>query len=219
MKRKPFSAYKQRELTLPMGEPHQCFKNATAAVLKYPNRLLYVEGFIGPGPKDSDYMVPGYAFFHHAWCVDKVTGKRHEVSPIGDDHIYIGKEFTRDELRVFRGHPDFVGDETIDSPDEWTAQLTMAEQLELLTGAGYEVELLAMYNNGDDGIEVVDPATIDMSTNVNFAECRLMESKGTENDPSGFSPKTGWPNWHYQWVIKDKEPAAPAPVEAQAVGA
>jgi hypothetical protein len=218
MKRKAFNEYRTKELTPPMGEPHCCFKNAMTAVLKYPNRLLYVEGFIGPGPKDSDYMVPGYAFIHHAWVKDKITGKRHEVSPIGDPEgaVYIGKEITRDELRVFRGHPDFVGDETIDSPDEWTAQLTMAEQLELLTGAGYEVELLAMYNNGDDGIEVVDPATIDMSQNCNCADIELMESKGTENDPSGYSPKTGWPNWHYQWVIKDKEPAA---VEGQAAGA
>jgi hypothetical protein len=83
----------ERPLVLPMGEPHNCFMNSIMAVVKYPARLKYCEGFyILPIPEvDKDYVV----FQHHAWVVDKVTGQRHELTirQLVPDCKYVGKVF------------------------------------------------------------------------------------------------------------------------------
>lgn len=77
-------------LKLAMGEPNRCFYNATCALWAHPNRLVYVEGF----------YINEYHFTHHAWVLDKLTGTRHELSfQDRDPHdVYIGKEFTQDEM-------------------------------------------------------------------------------------------------------------------------
>jgi hypothetical protein len=136
--RKP-SKSRTKELTLPMGRPNGCFENAITAVFEYPQRLVYVEGFIIDPNDPNDLQGRHYKTYepiHHAWCVDKITGKRHEITiedPAGS-LIYIGKEFTLDEVH------GCDSDQPIECPDDWTPQLTMAEQSELLTGAGYEYE-------------------------------------------------------------------------------
>jgi hypothetical protein len=115
-------------LTLPMGEPNRCFYNATRAVWAHPDRLVYVEGF----------YINEYHLTHHAWVLDKLTGTRHELSfQHHDSHydVYIGKEFTQDEM-IDRT------DELLDGPENWMNLLTLQEQFELLTQAGYDVELI-----------------------------------------------------------------------------
>lgn len=178
----------QQELTLPMGEPCRCFENATRAVLKHPNRLLYVEGFIlAPAHRLLD---GGWYPIYHAWIKDKLTGKCHEITPNIEDPeslVYIGKEFTSD---------------MVPKVDQWRSQLTMADQLELLTGVvGYEIELHAVLNLWEE-CEVIDPATIDMSVLSEIADYRLTEAKGTEDEPWDFTPETGQQNWHYVWIIR-----------------
>jgi hypothetical protein len=191
---------------LVMGKPNSCFENATRAVLKFPERLLYVEGFVLSADKDS--------FTHHAWVKDKLTGGRHEITPsINEaDHVYIGKEFTKDEMVIFRGqaeleepmHPDNFN-LTWAYPGDTFPQLTKADELELLTGAGYDLELLAVLNDWKE-VEVVNPANIDMS-HIG-ADYELQVAKGTEDEPAEWTREGGQQNWHYEWRIK--EPALQA---------
>jgi hypothetical protein len=176
---------------LVMGLPQECFKNAMTAVLKFPERLLYVEGFIIPKDCTTE---PGYTFIHHAWVKDKITGERHELTPSVEDpenEVYIGKEFTRDQLQVF--------EEPIEHPDERSVQLTKADELELLTVAGYDVELWAVYKDW----ELIDPTTIDMSLVSDCADYELQEAKGTGHEPSDLTLEGGYQNWHYEWSIRE----------------
>jgi hypothetical protein len=141
-----------KPLKLPMGEPNRCFYNATRAVWTHPDRLVYVEGF----------YINEYHLTHHAWVLDKLTGTRHELS-FGDDprHVYIGKEFTKDEMID-------LSDELLEGPENWINLLTLQEQFEILTQAGYDVEL-AQYRCVEETEwlveygDVVDPSSIDMT--------------------------------------------------------
>ena len=141
-------------LKLPMGEPNRCFYNATCAVWAHPDRLVYVEGF----------YINEFHITHHAWVLDKLTGTRHELSfQHRDPHldVYIGKEFTQDEMID-------LNEELFDGPENWMNLLTLQEQFEMLTQAGYDVELTEyrcvaetewLVEYGD----VVDPSSIDMT--------------------------------------------------------
>jgi hypothetical protein len=116
-----------KPLKLAMGEPNRCFYNATRAVWAHPDRLVYVEGF----------YINEYHLTHHAWVLDKLTGTRHELSfqhPDPHHDVYVGKEFTQDEM-IDRN------EELFDGPENWMDLLTLQEQFEILTQAGYDVEL------------------------------------------------------------------------------
>jgi hypothetical protein len=147
-------AKKNEELVLPMGRPNNCYENAMAAVIANPKRLLYVEGF---------YITEGSNFIHHGWVKDRATGKRHEVtiSDADPDAVYIGKEFKRDEL-----YSPFEGS-TIESADEWAHQLTIQDEYDMLSGAGYDVSLSRKLLPEDGTPEVynVPLDSIDMSLN------------------------------------------------------
>jgi hypothetical protein len=168
-RRKSFNEYRTNELTLPMGEWAECYGNAARAVSQFPKRLVYVEGFV---------IIPNCAPAHHAWCVDKVTGKRHELTPGYEEcesYVHIGKEFTKEEFRNDRGH----------------SQLTVGEMFELLTtGAGYNAELVAYDTSDEKNVkrEVVDLRTLDLYLDWGEAN-RQLEGE-----------------WWYDWCIK--EPAA-----------
>jgi hypothetical protein len=63
---------------------------------------VYVEGFIIV--RQPDLLT------HHAWVRDRQTGERHEVTiKDGDadpDSVYIGRELTKEELRIPDGPSD-----------------------------------------------------------------------------------------------------------------
>ena len=95
--------------------------------------------------------------------LDKLTGTRHELSfQDRDPHdVYIGKEFTKDVM-IDRS------DELLDGPENWMNLLTLQEQFEMLTQAGYDVELTEyrcvaetewLVEYGD----IVDPSSIDLT--------------------------------------------------------
>jgi hypothetical protein len=179
MERKSFAKYKTRELMLPKGRPHCCFENAMTLVLANPKRLTYVEGFYIYG------SILGVTFIHHGWVVNKLTGTRHEVT-MGDVHpdaVYIGKAFTA-------------------NPDRWPL-LTMQQQYDLLTAAGYDVVLFAerWVNQetpefGCDACVEVDMNAIDMTLNAEEAGFELME-EGHLDLMEGQGERGV--DWHYEW--------------------
>jgi hypothetical protein len=182
-------AYKQEQalkIALKLGELNGCFKNSTKAVFACPDRLKYVEGFV----VGTCSCCGGYTYLtHHAWVVDKVTGKRHELTirnPDPDDK-YIGKEFERDELT-----------DPFDCPIEhfelWCPQLMLQEQLDMLQAAGYDVELQTDHWNEaarevDDCGDVVDMSTIDLTDR--FADYALEDKRGE--------------GWRYSWRLKEAQ--------------
>ena len=119
------------ELGLEMGQPNHCFANATACVWLRPDRLKYVEGFVIHRCGCCQDM----NFIHHAWVVDKLTGTRLEITITNPvfDAVYLGREFTRDELTAF--------DEPMERSEDWESQLTLQMQFDMLVGAGHDVEL------------------------------------------------------------------------------
>jgi len=185
-------AYKQEQAlrsALRMGEPNRCFKNSMTAVFACPERLRYVEGFV-IHECECGCRSP---FIHHAWVVDNVTGQRHEVTPHHENNDkYVGKEFEKDKLI----NPFVVEDDgtpvLIESPDWWEPQLSLQEQLDILTAAGYDVELRTKRWNEaaretDDWGDVLDISAIDLSDRC--AGYALEEECGD--------------GWEYEWWLKD----------------
>lgn len=107
------------------------------------------------------FHIDEYHLTHHAWVVEKLTGTRHELS--FRDHpncVYIGKEFTQDEM-IDRS------DELLDGPESWMNMLALQEQFEILTQAGYDVELTKCRRVAEtewlvEYGDIVDPSSIDM---------------------------------------------------------
>jgi hypothetical protein len=140
-----------KPLKLAMGEPNRCLYNATRAVWAHPDRLVYVEGF----------YVNEYHLTQHAWVLDKLTGTRHELSFQHHD-VYVGKEFTQDEM-IDRNEELFDG-----GPRELDGSADLQGQFEILTQAGYDVEL-ARYRCVEETEwlveygDIVDPSSTDMT--------------------------------------------------------
>lgn len=156
-------------LKLAMGEPNRCFYNATRAVWAHPDRLVYVEGF----------YINEYHLTPHAWVLDKLTITRHELSFRDQDPnaVYIGQAFTKFEM-----------EDTYDvwEPDEWKNLLTLQQQFEMLTAAGYDVELTLQRGVAEtDWLveygDIVDPSGVD-----------LTEGGGLED------------GWEYSWRRRDR---------------
>jgi hypothetical protein len=80
----------------------------------------------------------------------------------GDPYaVYIGKEFTKDEM-IDRN------EELFDGPENWMDLLTLQEQFEILTQAGYDVELTRCRCVAETGWlmeygDIVDPSSIDLT--------------------------------------------------------
>jgi hypothetical protein len=83
--------------------------------------------------------------------------------------VYIGKEFTKDEMI------DARTDELLDGPESWMNMLTLQEQFEMLTQAGYDVELTRCRCVSEtrwlmEYADIVDPSSIDLTLGGGLGE-------------------------------------------------
>src|ERR1700726_2315185 len=98
-------------------------------------------------------MGAGQADRHSPRTLMPTPGPHHDV--------YIGNEFTQDEM-IDRN------EELFDGPENWMDLLTLQEQFEILTHAGYDVEL-AQYRCVEETEwlveygDIIDPRSIDMT--------------------------------------------------------
>jgi hypothetical protein len=119
---------------------------------------------------------------------EQVTGKRHELTIRRNpaDDKYVGKEFEKDDLTDPFEHP-------IESPEWWEPQLSLQEQYDMLTAAGYDIELRTeRWNDATkeaDDWDSADMATVDL--NDRWANYALEETRGE--------------GWGYQWCLKEAE--------------
>jgi hypothetical protein len=172
-------------LGLAMGKPNCCFENSTHAVWAHPDRLRFVEGFY----IHNDFLC------HHAWVIDKLTGTRHELTIRNQDPdaVYIGKEFTRAELK------DPYGD-LIEHPKLWAPQLTLQDQFAMLTAAGYDVELGTHLwdhekNEMVDFGPIVDMSKVDTYEPDSFNDLNLEMGIDLDGEETQ--------QWEYEWRIKE----------------
>jgi hypothetical protein len=183
------------ELGVKMGRVGGCFGNAMACVIQRPDRLVYVEGFYIHGCKCCNDMT----FIHHGWIKDTVTSEQHEVTirDVDADAVYVGKEFTRDELY------SPYEDARIESADMWTQQLTVQQEHDMLVAAGYDVKLTRelFTNYKTKKFDVTDWAdvpldSIDMTLNSADASY-VFEAKY----PSGHDD--GCNGWRLIWRLRE----------------
>lgn len=178
------AAQKAKPLNLPLGEPYRCCHNSMCAVWRHSDRLRYVEGFVTNG---CDYR-----FIHHSWVVDIRTGMRRELTFRDQDPnaVYIGKEFTKADLKDRNGEP-------LDSPENYCEQLTLQDQYDLLTTAGYSIVLMACFE--DDKCNEVTWDSVDMDS-IDLTDPYINFKLNAEK---GFDLRSGdgW-EWTYRWMDK-----------------